>query len=75
MLMSPAEPGVLEDAGAERVDDAHGAGATGLDESGNPERGVGPQLQRVAEAGVDASQDHVHRLPAADGAQPDATVP
>ena len=71
----PAEPRVLEDAGAERVDDAHRAGATGVGESGNAERRIGAQLQRVAEAGVDASQDHVHRHPAADGAQPDATVP
>ena len=70
----PPEPGVLEDAGAEGVDHAHRAGATGVGQPGNPERRIGAQFQRVAESGVDAAHDHVDRHPSADGAQTDATV-
>ena len=58
--------GVLQDAGAQAVDDAHPPAAHGLDQAGDAELGVAAQLERVAPGGVDAAQDDVDALEAAE---------
>ena len=49
--------GVLEHPGAEGVDDRHRPGAARLQEARDPQVGVGSQLDRVAEGGVDPAHD------------------
>ena len=45
-----------------------------LDEAGDPEPGVGAQLERVAEPCVGPAQDHVDALEAAERAHPHPAV-
>ena len=52
----------LEHAHAEGVRDQHVAGAPRLREAGHAERGVGPELQRIAEVVVEAPEDDVHPI-------------
>jgi hypothetical protein len=68
------EARVLEDAGRERVDDAHGAAGRRGDEAGDPQPGVAPQVQRVAPVRVDASLHDVHVVQAPRRTQPELPV-
>ena len=65
---------VLEHPAAEGVDDRHRAEARGLDQPGHAEHRVAAELQRVAEHGVGAAQDHVDGLQPAEGPQPHPAV-
>ena len=53
------ERGRLDHARAERVGDDDVAGADGIDQPGDAEEGVAAQLERIAEAVVEAPEDHV----------------
>ena len=59
---------VVGDAGPDRVDDRHGAGAVGAHQPGDAEQRVRPELQRVHEVVVDPAVDRVDALQAVGGA-------
>ena len=50
---------VVGDAGADRVRQRHVAGAIGIEQAGDAERGVGAEIERVDEVVVDPAVDHV----------------
>ena len=52
--------GRLDDPRTERVGHGDVARANGFHQAGDAERGIGPQLQRIAEAVVEPAEDHVH---------------
>ncbi len=54
------QTGAFEHAGPGHVGKYHLAGAQGLQQARNPERGVGAQLQRIEPFVVDTAQHHVH---------------
>ena len=64
----------LDHPGAERVGDDDVAGADGIDEPGDAEEGVAAQLQRIAEAVVEAAEDDVDRLQAFERLDEDAAI-
>ncbi len=66
-----AERRVLDDTTAERVDDDHVAPATGLEQAGHAELGLGTQFEWIAVPGIDPAQDHVDRLDLTEGPQVD----
>ncbi len=65
-------PGFSITSTPKRVDDRDGAPAGRLDQPGDAEVGVRPELERVAVPAVDAAQDHVDRFepPERPGATP-----
>ncbi len=65
---------VLRQAAAQGVDDRDVAGARRLDQSGDPQRRVVAQLERIAEVVVEAAQHHVDRVQAAEGLEEHAVV-
>ena len=54
----------LDHARAEGIGDRHVAGPRSLDQSGHAERRIAAQLERIAEAVVEAAKDDVNRLEA-----------
>ena len=64
----------FEHAGAERIGEHHRAAARAVGEPGDSERGVGPQLERVAVVVVLAAQQRVDALQALYRLQPDLAV-
>ena len=66
--------GRLDHARAEGVGNRHVAGPRGLDQSGHAERRIAAQLERIAEAVVEAAKDDVDGLEAVEGLDEDATV-
>ena len=61
----PSQRPGLEHAAAERVGDDHVAGARGLEQAGDAERRIAAQFERIAVVVVEAAQDRVHALQAA----------
>ena len=70
----PARAGTLQDARAEGVHDGHPTPAHHLQQAGDPEQRVGPELDRVAPLVVHPTDDHVHRVEPGQRAQPDPVV-
>ena len=68
------QAGVLQHARTQRVGQPHRTAAGRLEEAGDAELGVGPQLERVAEVGVHAAQHHVDLLAAGGAADPQPAV-
>ena len=66
--------GRLDEAAAEGVGDVDVAGDDGVDQAGDAEEGVAAELEGIAEVVVDAAEDDVDLLEAADGFQVDAAV-
>ena len=64
----------LDHAGAQGIGERDGAGARGLDQAGDAERGIGAQLERIGERAVEAAQQHVHRAQAGQGLDRDLAI-
>ena len=64
----------FDDARSERVRDRHVAAPRGLDETRDAVRGVGAQLQRIAQAVVESAEDDIDRLEAIERLDEDTTV-
>ncbi len=68
------ERGRLDHSRAEGVGDDDVAGADGVDQAGDAEEGVAAQLERIAEAVVEAPEDHVDALQALERLDEDAAI-